>query len=119
MRVKQVKQTEYNVKSFLGQEPFTSTERRTKYCVLYLAPGDYHRFHCYNSGPLKQMDLIFKLDEQIGAQGAAILYSAPSWAIDPNCTGFVFGKDVIKGGCAPREDAMDDYEDVRPNCDSV
>lgn len=45
MRVKQVKQTEYNVKSFLGQEPFTSTERRTKYCVLYLAPGDYHRFH--------------------------------------------------------------------------
>ena len=45
-RVKQVKHTNYNVKSFLGKEPFDADKKtRTKYCVLYLAPGDYHRFH--------------------------------------------------------------------------
>eukprot|EP01043_Picozoa_sp_COSAG02_P005127 COSAG02_NODE_137_length_34526_cov_94.448079_20_plen_358_part_00 len=71
----------------------------------------FHRFHCYRSAQLKQFDLIFQMDEAIGAQGGGIFYSAPSWAIDPNCTGFVFGKDVIKGGCAPRDDAMDDFED--------
>ena len=42
-----------------------------------------------------------------------------AWAIEPNCTGFVFGKDSIKGGCVPRQDALDDFEDyvnllVRP-----
>ena len=71
----------------------------------------FHRYHCYRTQQLQQFDQIFKLDESIGAQGGGIFYSAPAWAIEKNCTGFVFGKDVIKGGCAPRDDAMDDYED--------
>jgi hypothetical protein len=71
----------------------------------------FKKFHCYDTAALKKFDLIFELDRSIGAQGAAILYSAPAFYIEPNCTGFVFGKDVIKGGCAPRDDAMDDYED--------
>jgi hypothetical protein len=75
------------------------------------AGAGFHRFHCYDTAQLRQFDLIFQLDRQIGAQGAAILYAAPPWAREPNCTGFVFGKDAIKGGCVPRDDAMDDYED--------
>ena len=71
----------------------------------------FKRQHCYLSSQLAKFDLIFKMDRRIGAQGAAIIYAAPGWAIEPNCTGFIFGKDVIKGGCAPRDDAMDDYED--------
>jgi hypothetical protein len=71
----------------------------------------YHRFHCYLEKQLRGFDTIFELDSSIGAQNAAILYSAPSWARHPNCTGFVFGKDRIKGGCAPPDDKMDDYED--------
>lgn len=57
------------------------------------------------------MDVILNLDKSIGAQNAAILYSAPAFYRDPNCTGFIFGKDVIKGGCVPMDQFMDDYED--------
>lgn len=71
----------------------------------------WNRFHCYRTSQLRAFDLLFRLDRTIGAQGAAILYSAPAWAIEPNCTGFVFGKDVIKGGCVPRDDALGDFED--------
>ena len=71
----------------------------------------YHRFHCYAKTRLAQFDTIFDLDSDIGAQSAAILYSAPAFYRHPNCTGFVFGKDVIKGGCAPMDAHMDDYED--------
>ena len=71
----------------------------------------FHRFHCYQSSSLTAFDQILGLDQLIGAQTAAIIYSAPSWAQDPNCTGFVFGKDVIKAGCAPVDTALDDFED--------
>jgi hypothetical protein len=72
----------------------------------------YHRFHCMSSAQLATFDAIFAMDRAIGAQNAAILYSAPAWARHPNCTGFVFGKDVIKGGCLPSgPTALDDFED--------
>ena len=76
------------------------------------ASQGYHRFHCMRTSQLALFDAVFALDRQIGAQNAAILYSAPSWARDPKCTGFVFGKDVIKGGCVPTgPTALDDFED--------
>jgi len=56
-------------------------------------------------------DTILALDHGLGAQTAAIVYSAPAFYRHPNCTGFVFGKDLIKGGCAPVDAHMDDYED--------
>eukprot|EP00041_Stephanoeca_diplocostata_P021776 m.513859 g.513859 ORF g.513859 m.513859 type:complete len:644 (-) comp21909_c0_seq5:122-2053(-) len=71
----------------------------------------YHRYHCYSARQLANFQTIFELDAKIGAQNAAIIYSAPAFYRNPNCTGFVFGKDVIKGGCAPMDDHMDDYED--------
>jgi hypothetical protein len=71
----------------------------------------FHRFHCYSTKQLHMSDLIFSMDREIGAQNAAILYSAPDFYRHPNCTGFVFGKDRIRGGCIPMPSAMDDYED--------
>lgn len=65
--------------------------------------GSYHRFHCYDKTALAKFTTIFALDQKIGAQNAAILYSAPPFYRHPNCTGFVFGKDRIKGGCVPTE----------------
>jgi phosphatidylserine decarboxylase len=47
-RITQVKGTSYNLKSFLGFDPFEhkkSPESVIRYAVIYLAPGDYHRFH--------------------------------------------------------------------------
>ena len=46
-RIQQVKGTTYNVKSFLGVDPLKHKAKDSvlKYCVIYLAPGDYHRFH--------------------------------------------------------------------------
>ena len=102
---------------------FESVQSSASAATLHCPKGDemhpasasdmkgFHRFHCYHTSQLEEFDLTFKMDQQIGAQGAAIIYSAPAWAIEPNCTGFVFGKDVIKGGCVPRADAMDDFED--------
>ena len=46
----------------------------------------FHRYHCYRTEQLMHFDLIFKMDEAIGSQGAGIFYSAPAWAIEPNCT---------------------------------
>ena len=71
----------------------------------------YAHFHCYGTEQLKNFDTLLLLDSQIGAQGAAILYSAPPWFRQKDCKGFIFGKDRIMGGCAPRDDAMADYED--------
>ena len=78
----------------------------------------YRRFHCYATAPLKRWDTVLAADRAIGAQNAAILYAAPTWAIHPNCTGFTFGN-PLRIGCAPwepearggRAAAMDDYED--------
>lgn len=72
--------------------PATEAERKT---------FGYHLFHCYSSSQIAMFDTIFNLDREIGAQNAAILYSAPGFYRHPNCTGFKFGPDVIKSGCAP------------------
>jgi hypothetical protein len=82
--------------------PATSAER---------ARDGFHHYHCYVSRQLRAFDSIFALDKKIGAQNAAIIYSAPSFYRHTNCTGFKFGKDWIKGGCIPTPEAMDDYED--------
>ena len=48
-RIPQVKGATYNLKSFLGTDPFkfkqTQKDTVIRYAVIYLAPGDYHRFH--------------------------------------------------------------------------
>ena len=54
-RLPQVKNTTYSLKGFLGTDPTrfiassdeggSKSRSVFKYCVLYLAPGDYHRFH--------------------------------------------------------------------------
>ena len=52
-RLPQVKGTTYSLKGFLGSDPFRHMDTRDKskarsvlkYVVLYLCPGDYHRFH--------------------------------------------------------------------------
>ena len=71
----------------------------------------FHKYHCYSSFEIKYYHTIFSLDHSIGASNAAILYGTPSWAIHPKCTGFKFGPDMLKSGCLPRPDMLDDYED--------
>lgn len=53
-RLPQVKGTSYSLKGFLGSDPFRHMDIKDKqsksrsvlkYIVLYLCPGDYHRFH--------------------------------------------------------------------------
>lgn len=55
-RVTQIKDANYSMFAFLGvdpRKPFTTQQENIKkqnntkfmYCTLYLAPGDYHRFH--------------------------------------------------------------------------
>jgi phosphatidylserine decarboxylase len=45
-RVEQVKGVTYPLPSFLGEDTWAAIAgRRLYHCVLYLAPGDYHRIH--------------------------------------------------------------------------
>ena len=46
-RIPQVKGATYSLKGFLGVDPFRHKDKSSvlKYAVIYLAPGDYHRFH--------------------------------------------------------------------------
>eukprot|EP00438_Fugacium_kawagutii_P009303 Skav235253 [mRNA] locus=scaffold3995:361676:362437:+ [translate_table: standard] len=46
-RVEQVKGTTYNIRSFLGSDPRENAKEASElhYVVLYLASGNYHRFH--------------------------------------------------------------------------
>ena len=45
-RVEQVKGVTYPLPSFLGEDLWTANaDKRLYHCVLYLAPGDYHRIH--------------------------------------------------------------------------
>ena len=47
-RIDQIKGATYSISSFLGVDPLRLLDRQTSklmYAVLYLAPGDYHRFH--------------------------------------------------------------------------
>ena len=49
-RVEQVKGVTYPLGSFLGEDTWESIKDRNLYhCVLYLAPGDYHRIHSATS----------------------------------------------------------------------
>lgn len=55
-RIPQVKGTSYNLKAFLGTDPFkhkTRPDTVIKYAVIYLAPGDYHRFHAPTNYTIK------------------------------------------------------------------
>ena len=46
MTLKQIKNIDYNVKDFLGFYPKLNNENnKIVACVIYLSPGDYHRFH--------------------------------------------------------------------------
>jgi len=90
-RIAQVKGATYSVKSFLGFEPIDDDledrEAVVHYCVLYLAPGDYHRIHSpseveFKSGrhfcgevlPLREwllerVDDIFSVNERVVLSG--------------------------------------------------
>lgn len=107
-----------------GGHPACRTGRKDPYCPFacsgrILSPQDstgaavvryWAVWHC-RSPTARAPDTILSLDRQAGAQTGAIIYSAPAFYRHPNCSGFIFGKDVIKGGCAPVDSAMDAYED--------
>eukprot|EP00920_Eleutheroschizon_duboscqi_P015428 GHVT01035608.1.p1 GENE.GHVT01035608.1~~GHVT01035608.1.p1 ORF type:complete len:287 (-),score=59.49 GHVT01035608.1:633-1493(-) len=44
-RLPQIKGATYNLRSFLGVDPWEARKPQLKFCVLYLAPHDYHHFH--------------------------------------------------------------------------
>jgi len=85
-RIEQVKGATYSVPAFLGINPFKAASPM-QYVVLYLAPGDYHRFHaptdltlsqgrhfCGELLPvreslLQRMDDVFTVNERVVLSG--------------------------------------------------
>lgn len=57
----------------------------------------YNMYHCYSTAYLQQFDMFLSMDAQIGAASAIIAYGTPTWAANPNCTGFPWGSSSFKG----------------------
>ena len=75
------------------------------------AARGYHAFHCYSRAALESTGALIALDASIGSVSTAIVYAAPDWAVDSNCTGFPWPPNPnFRAGCLPW-DAMDAWED--------
>lgn len=55
--IEQVKGVSYSLQAFLGSKPEEHAEQSKKlhYVVVYLAPGDYHRFHSPTSWSINEL----------------------------------------------------------------
>jgi phosphatidylserine decarboxylase len=91
-RIEQIKGASYYLPGFLGTDirkrPSTGTASKWRYCVLYLAPSDYHHFHSpcqmsvhqgrhfagelapVNPMLLKQMPDLFAVNERVVLTGS-------------------------------------------------
>lgn len=69
----------------------------------------YHRFRCIEAGKLARYDTLFRRDREHGFQSGVVLWSSPPVYRNRGCAG---SPGAIGGqSCAPRGDAMDDFED--------
>src|SRR5262249_28107427 len=50
-------------------------------------------------------------DQMAGMQSGVVLWSSPPVDRYAGCVGMRSGREVVKDGCVPRDDAMDDFED--------
>jgi hypothetical protein len=71
----------------------------------------YHRFRCIHPGFLAYYDTMFALDVAYGLQSVVVLWSAPPAYRYPGCSGAPWSGAIMKDGCVPRDDVMDDFED--------
>jgi len=69
----------------------------------------FHRFRCIEAAKLARTDALFRRDRLYGFQSGAVLWSSPPAYRDPACAGTP--GPIGKQSCAPRPDAMDDFED--------
>ena len=76
------------------------------------AAKGYHRYRCINSAYVAQFDRLLTHDAAFGIQSGAVIWSAPTAYQYPNCGGGAWAGATLREGCVPREDAMDDFEDV-------
>jgi len=69
----------------------------------------FHRFRCVEAAKLTRYDALLRRDRLYGIQSGAVLWSSPPAYRDPGCTGTP--GPIGRQSCAPRPDAMDDFED--------
>jgi len=85
----------------------------------FLVPGSpeekaahhYKRYRCLNVRTVNLFDNMLARDAGVGIQSMAILWNTPPIYQDSACHGMTWKGAIEKGGCVPRDDAMDDYED--------
>lgn len=71
----------------------------------------YHKFHCYNTAQIANFDDALKRDAAAGFQSGVVIWSSPVGYRHPECAGMHWAGGIMKDGCVPRDDAMDDFED--------
>jgi hypothetical protein len=69
----------------------------------------FHRFHCIDARRVATYDAMFREHEALGIQSGAVLWSSPALYRDPGCEGSA--APIGKQSCAPRPDALNDFED--------
>ena len=72
----------------------------------------YHRYRCISLGMVSHLQDVFRRDAAAGMQTAIVVWSSPVNYRNPGCEGFAWADGLMKQGCAPRRDALDDYEDI-------
>lgn len=69
----------------------------------------FHRFRCIDAGQLATYDALFRAHQAEGIQSGAVLWASPPAYRAPGCAGSPGA--IGQLSCAPRPDALDDFED--------
>ena len=85
----------------------------------FLAPANeverqtwgFHKFRCLTTAEVAIFDRLLMRDAAQGIQSGVVLWNAPVTYRYPGCLGSDFAGALLRDGCVPRDDAMDDYED--------
>ncbi len=72
----------------------------------------FHRYRCLNQAVINNYANAFRYDAANGIQTGIVFWSSPPQYRYPGCTGAPWGAGILKDGCVPRDDAMDDFEDI-------
>lgn len=133
--VEQVKGITYSLKEFLGDssslyEQLSTAENNLYFCVLYLAPGDYHHFHSptnweiekrkhfpghlfpVNNNAITRCNGLFAFNERVVFTGKwqhGFFAMAPIGAYNVGSMSFLFDKEIVTNN--PTQTATTPFEE--------
>lgn len=85
--------------------------RRVPFNLAEKNSRKYNKFRCFNKAEILRLDRVIKSATNNGMQVGAVLWNAPALYRHPNCKPEPFAGRTLGEGCAPRQDAEEDWQD--------